>query len=51
MLNLQVPTVLSFAAALRQRGAQFAGLGLRGNDLNGATGTSFVTNNLYVIAN
>ena len=35
---LQVPTVLAFTASLRQRGAQFAGLGIRGNDLSGATG-------------
>ena len=35
----QFPTVLAFATALRQRGASFSGLGIRGNDLSGATGT------------
>ncbi|PSS37740.1 hypothetical protein PHLCEN_2v433 [Hermanssonia centrifuga] len=34
---LKVPTVLAFGAALRQRGAQFSGIGFRGNDLSGAT--------------
>ncbi|KAF7791858.1 hypothetical protein EIP86_002882 [Pleurotus ostreatoroseus] len=34
---LKVPTALAFAAAIRQRGAQFAGLGFRGNDVQGAT--------------
>jgi len=34
---LKVPTVLAFAMALRQRGAQFGNLGFRGSDLNGAT--------------
>jgi len=37
VLLLKVPTLLAFGAALRQRGAQFSGLGFRGNDLNGAT--------------
>lgn len=38
--RIQVPTALSFAAALRQRGSQFGGLGMGGNDINGATGKS-----------
>ncbi|KAJ3550743.1 hypothetical protein NM688_g5009 [Phlebia brevispora] len=37
ILLLKIPTVLAFAAALRQRGTQFSGLGFRGNDLQGAT--------------
>ena len=36
----KIPTVLAFAAALRNRGTQFSGLGFRGNDLQGATGAS-----------
>lgn len=36
----QVPTTFSFVTALQQRGAQFGGLGIRGNDLSGATGKS-----------
>ncbi|TFK89961.1 hypothetical protein K466DRAFT_574492 [Polyporus arcularius HHB13444] len=37
ILILKLPTVLAFATALRQRGASFSGLGVRGNDLSGAT--------------
>ncbi|KAL4243427.1 hypothetical protein ABKN59_001226 [Abortiporus biennis] len=37
ILILKLPTTLTFFVALRQRGAQFSGLGFRGNDLNGAT--------------
>ena len=36
----QLPTALASLAALRQRGAQFNGLGFRGSDLAGATGAS-----------
>ncbi|KAF8832349.1 hypothetical protein HHX47_DHR1001790 [Lentinula edodes] len=32
-----IPTFLAFGLAARQRGAQFAGLGIRGNDINGPT--------------
>ncbi|EKM61042.1 uncharacterized protein PHACADRAFT_84510 [Phanerochaete carnosa HHB-10118-sp] len=38
ILILKVPTAFAFASSLRQRGAQFSGLGVRGNDLSGATG-------------
>ncbi|KAK7694653.1 hypothetical protein QCA50_001840 [Cerrena zonata] len=34
---LKIPTVLAFAAALRQRGGQFSGLSFSGNDIGGAT--------------
>jgi len=34
---LKLPTFLAFALALRQRGAQFSGLGIRGGDLGGPT--------------
>ncbi|TFK77091.1 hypothetical protein BDN72DRAFT_830260 [Pluteus cervinus] len=34
---LKIPTVLAVASALRQRGSQFGGLGLRPNDLSGPT--------------
>jgi len=37
LLLLKLPTFLSFALAARQRGAQFGGLGIRGNDLGGPT--------------
>lgn len=37
LLLLKIPTFLSFGLSLRQRGAQFGGLGIRGNDLNGPT--------------
>ncbi|OBZ79775.1 hypothetical protein A0H81_01132 [Grifola frondosa] len=37
ILILKVPTALAFVTALHQRGAQFSGLGFRGNDLSGAT--------------
>ncbi|GJE86116.1 hypothetical protein PsYK624_021960 [Phanerochaete sordida] len=37
ILILKVPTALAFATSLRQRGAQFGGLGIRANDLAGAT--------------
>ncbi|KAI0825133.1 hypothetical protein BC628DRAFT_1419493 [Trametes gibbosa] len=38
LLILKIPTTFSFVTALQQRGAQFSGLGIRGNDLSGATG-------------
>ena len=38
---MQIPTVLAFAAALRQRGAQFSGLSFSGNDIGGATGVLY----------
>ncbi|THH17004.1 hypothetical protein EW146_g3726 [Bondarzewia mesenterica] len=34
---LKAPTFLAFASSLRARGAQFSGLGLRGNDVSGPT--------------
>ncbi|KAJ8084008.1 hypothetical protein PM082_002775 [Marasmius tenuissimus] len=34
---LKIPTFLAFGLSLRQRGAQFGGLGVRGNDLSGPT--------------
>jgi len=34
----QIPTFFAFAISLRRSGGQFPGLGIRGNDLNGATG-------------
>jgi len=37
LLLLKLPTFLAFASALRQRGAQFSGLGIRGGDLSGPT--------------
>ncbi|KAH9849759.1 hypothetical protein C2E23DRAFT_348203 [Lenzites betulinus] len=37
LLVLKVPTTFSFVTALQQRGGQFSGLGIRGNDLSGAT--------------
>ncbi|KAJ7169888.1 hypothetical protein C8R46DRAFT_216637 [Mycena filopes] len=37
LLLLKVPTFVAFGLALRQRGGQFSGLGIRGNDLGGAT--------------
>ncbi|THH34028.1 hypothetical protein EUX98_g89 [Antrodiella citrinella] len=37
ILIIKLPTALACLAALRQRGAQFNGLGFRGNDLAGAT--------------
>jgi len=36
-LILKLPTFFAFALALRQRGAQFSGLGIRGGDLGGPT--------------
>ncbi|KAI0094899.1 hypothetical protein BDY19DRAFT_915180 [Irpex rosettiformis] len=38
ILILKAPTVLAFAAALRQRGSQFSGISFSGNNLTGATG-------------
>ncbi|KAF8190919.1 hypothetical protein K438DRAFT_1762854 [Mycena galopus ATCC 62051] len=32
-----IPTFIAFALAVRQRGGQFAGLGIRGGDLSGVT--------------
>jgi hypothetical protein len=40
LLVFQLPTFFAFALALRQRGSQFAGLGIRSADLGGPTGTS-----------
>jgi hypothetical protein len=37
ILLIKLPTFLAFALALRQRGSQFAGLGIRGGDLSGPT--------------
>jgi len=37
ILILKLPTFFAFALALRQRGSQFAGLGIRGADLGGPT--------------
>jgi len=37
ILILKLPTFFAFAHALRQRGAQFSGLGIRGGDLSGPT--------------
>ncbi|KAJ6604658.1 hypothetical protein DFH09DRAFT_1300843 [Mycena vulgaris] len=37
LLILKIPTFVAFGLALRQRGAQFNGLGIRGGDLGGAT--------------
>ncbi|KAH7880734.1 MAG: hypothetical protein NXY57DRAFT_1047216 [Lentinula lateritia] len=37
LLLVKIPTFLAFGLAARQRGAQFAGLGIRGNDINGPT--------------
>ncbi|KAI0365249.1 hypothetical protein BV20DRAFT_1028403 [Pilatotrama ljubarskyi] len=37
LLLLKIPTTFAFVSALQQRGAQFSGLGIRGNDLSGAT--------------
>ncbi|KAI0778187.1 hypothetical protein BD413DRAFT_446769, partial [Trametes elegans] len=38
LLILKIPTTFAYVTALQQRGAQFSGLGIRGNDLSGATG-------------
>ncbi|EEB93479.1 hypothetical protein MPER_07856 [Moniliophthora perniciosa FA553] len=35
LLILKVPTFLAFGLSLRQRGAQFSGLGIRASDLSG----------------
>ncbi|KIM85211.1 hypothetical protein PILCRDRAFT_66336 [Piloderma croceum F 1598] len=43
ILILKLPTFFACALALRQRGSQFAGLGIRGADLGGPTGTSYRT--------
>jgi len=37
LLMLKIPTFVAFGLALRQRGGQFSGLGIRGGDLGGAT--------------
>ncbi|KAJ7181667.1 hypothetical protein C8R43DRAFT_1229473 [Mycena crocata] len=37
LLLLKIPTFVAFALAVRQRGGQFSGLGIRGGDLGGAT--------------
>jgi len=37
ILILKLPTFFAFALVLRQRGAQFSGLGIREGDLNGPT--------------
>jgi len=37
ILILKLPTFFALALALRQRGAQFSGLGIRGGDLTGPT--------------
>ncbi|KAJ6509543.1 hypothetical protein C8R47DRAFT_1208697 [Mycena vitilis] len=37
LLLLKLPTFVAFSLALRQRGGQFSGLGIRGGDLSGAT--------------
>ncbi|KAJ7706170.1 hypothetical protein B0H17DRAFT_1035999 [Mycena rosella] len=37
LLIMKIPTFVAFGLALRQRGAQFSGLGIRGSDLGGAT--------------
>ncbi|KAJ4486147.1 hypothetical protein J3R30DRAFT_1460528 [Lentinula aciculospora] len=37
LLLLKIPTFLAFGLAARQRGAQFGGLGIRGNDISGPT--------------
>ncbi|KAK7058957.1 hypothetical protein VNI00_001581 [Paramarasmius palmivorus] len=37
LLILKIPTFLAFGLSLRQRGAQFSGLGIRGGDLSGPT--------------
>ncbi|KAI8995629.1 hypothetical protein BD414DRAFT_480084 [Trametes punicea] len=37
LLLLKIPTTFAFVTALQQRGAAFSGLGIRGNDLSGAT--------------
>ncbi|KAJ8522565.1 hypothetical protein ONZ45_g887 [Pleurotus djamor] len=38
LVVLKFPTFFAFGLALRQRGAQFSGLGIRGGDLSGASG-------------
>ncbi|KAK0210433.1 hypothetical protein DFS33DRAFT_293062 [Desarmillaria ectypa] len=38
LLVLKMPTLATCGLAVRQRGATFGGLGLRGNDLSGPTG-------------
>ncbi|KAK7064227.1 hypothetical protein R3P38DRAFT_2823144 [Favolaschia claudopus] len=37
LLIAKIPACIAFFLALRQRGGQFAGLGIRGGDLSGAT--------------
>ncbi|KAJ7932392.1 hypothetical protein B0H13DRAFT_1955233 [Mycena leptocephala] len=37
LLILKMPTFVAFGLALRQRGGQLGGLGIRSNDLSGAT--------------
>ncbi|KIK70997.1 hypothetical protein GYMLUDRAFT_33101 [Collybiopsis luxurians FD-317 M1] len=37
LLIFKIPTFFAFAVAARQRGAQFGGLGVRGNDFSGPT--------------
>ncbi|KAF7436825.1 hypothetical protein PC9H_003658 [Pleurotus ostreatus] len=37
LLLLKIPVFFAFGLTLRQRGAQFSGLGIRGGDLSGAT--------------
>ncbi|KAJ3719946.1 hypothetical protein EV361DRAFT_515220 [Lentinula raphanica] len=37
LLLVKIPTVLAFGLKARQRGAQFSGLGIRGNDISGPT--------------
>ncbi|KAJ3786673.1 hypothetical protein GGU10DRAFT_266564 [Lentinula aff. detonsa] len=38
LLLVKIPTFLAFGLAARQRGVQFSGLGIRGNDISGPTG-------------
>ncbi|KAJ3800729.1 hypothetical protein GGU11DRAFT_772197 [Lentinula aff. detonsa] len=37
LLLVKIPTFLAFGLAARQRGVQFSGLGIRGNDISGPT--------------
>ncbi|KAJ7900355.1 hypothetical protein B0H14DRAFT_2673354 [Mycena olivaceomarginata] len=37
LLLVKIPAFIAFGLALRQRGGNFAGLGIRGGDLSGAT--------------
>ncbi|KAJ3750398.1 hypothetical protein DFH05DRAFT_1467109 [Lentinula detonsa] len=37
LLLVKIPTFLAFGLAARQRGIQFSGLGIRGNDISGPT--------------